>query len=88
VGIEPTLTRAMPTLVYMLPMADEERKADPTGGFGEGAADRPAEDASAAPYSRDTTQHFSPWRRAEAENVKEEGTATRVPLIDRPRSAR
>jgi hypothetical protein len=78
----------MPALIYIVPMADEDRKADPTGRFGEGAADQPAEDAPAASYSRDTTQHFSPWRRAEAEDVKEEGTATRVPLIDRPRSAR
>jgi hypothetical protein len=69
-------------------MADADIEPSPTGPFGEGASERPAEDAPPTSHSRDTAQHFSRWRQAEPEDTAQEGTAEHVPMIDRPRSQR
>jgi hypothetical protein len=69
-------------------MADADIEPAPTGPFGEGASERPAEDVPDASYPRDTEQHFSRWRQGESEEAAREGTAEHPPKIDRPRPAR
>jgi hypothetical protein len=59
-----------------------------TGPFGEGGRERVAEDTAQASYPRETTQHFSRWRQGEPQEAVQEGTAQRVPRIDRPRPGR
>jgi len=69
-------------------MADADTKAAPTGSFGEGAPERPAEDTPPGSYSRDTEQHFSRWPQGAPQDTGQEGTAEHVAMIDRPRSQR
>ena len=69
-------------------MADADNEAAPTGPFGEGAPERPAEATPPASYARDTEQHFSRWREGEPKDTAREGTAEHVPMIDRPRPGR
>jgi hypothetical protein len=69
-------------------MADADIEASPTGAFGEGAPERPAEDTPPTSYSRDTEQHFSRWQQGEPKETAREGTAEHVPMIDRPRPDR
>ena len=85
-------------LVYMRPhakfrgahltMADADIEVSPTGPFGEGGPERPAEDTPSASYSRDTAQHFFRRRQGEPKDTAREGTADHVPMIDRPRAQR
>jgi hypothetical protein len=69
-------------------MAEADIEPAPTGAFGEGAAERPAQEVAETPARRDTSQHFSRWRRREPEDAAREGTAHHVPMIDRPKPAR
>jgi hypothetical protein len=69
-------------------MADAETEASPTGPFGDGAPERPAEDTPAGSYSRDTEQHFFRSPQGESNDTEQEGSAEHVAMIDRPRSRR
>jgi len=69
-------------------MTSADIEPAPTGPFGEGAPERPAEETPPTASSRETEQHFSPWRQEEPSEAEGDGTAEHAPMIDRPRPER
>ena len=64
-------------------MAETNMEASPTGAFGEGASERPAEHAPAPSYKRDTAQHVSRSPQSETDDAEGGGTSVHAPMIKR-----
>jgi hypothetical protein len=67
-------------------MTDADQEPAPTGAFGEGAGEQPAEETQPVSYARDTTQDVSRSLQGEPKDRAQEGTAEHAPMIDRPRA--
>jgi hypothetical protein len=67
-------------------MTDADQAPAPTGAFGEGAGEQPAEETKAASYARETSQDVSRSLQEEPKDKAQEGTAEHAPMIDRPRA--